>query len=385
MSLEKNTSYIHEKLREREENRRLRSLLTFDFTSSPVAVQIEEKHYINFSSNDYLGLSKHPQLKNAAAQAASQKGTSSTASRLITGSYSLLDTLEIELAQFTGRESALVFNSGYQANATLLKALAGRNSCILMDKLAHNSLLNGGLASRAKLLRFRHNDMSHLEELLEKYQNEYETVWIVVESVYSMDGDMAPIETLTSLAEKHGAFTYVDEAHSLGIYGPNGSGKSCNYEKIDILLGTFGKAFGSFGAFVACSRVMRKYLINFCEGFIYTTALPPATTAATLQALKLMPDLDKRRKKLLENVAFLNELLSRKGADTGRSQSQIVPVITGTEEQTLHISKKAGKAGFIATAIRPPTVPANACRIRVTLSSEHTNAQIEKFSDLITD
>jgi len=376
---------LHSKLREREQNKRLRSLQTFDFTSSPVAVRIDGEKYINFSSNDYLGLSKHPKLKKAAADTVRDSGTSSTASRLITGSYSLLETLENELAQFTGRESALVFNSGYQANATLLKALAGRNACILMDKLAHNSLLNGGLASRAKLLRFHHNDMNHLEELLKRHCDDYESIWIVVESVYSMDGDTAPLENLTGLAEQYGARTYVDEAHSLGVYGPDGSGRSRNYTNIDIMLGTFGKAFGSFGAFVACSSEMRDYLINFCEGFIYTTALPPATTAATLEALRLMPQLADRREKLMKNVAFLNNLLNKAGADTGSSHSQIIPVITGSEETTLQISKKARREGFIATAIRPPTVPTNACRIRVTLSSEHTKTQIQNFAHLITD
>jgi len=381
MSTPEKPQFIKNELNARRHTRRKRSLNAFGFNREPVMLHIGDTVYINFSSNDYLGLSKHPEVISESHKALEQSGAGSTASRLITGTYELSEELEQALARFTGRAAALVFNSGYQANSTLMKTLTNRNSCILLDKLAHNSLVHGALAGRAKMIRYNHNDLNHLEKLLKKHQGTYDRMWIVTEAVFSMDGDRAPLQKMAELARRYGAFFYVDEAHSIGLYGKNGSGLSTSLKNTDILLGTFGKAFGSFGSFVACSAEMKEYLVNFAEGFIYTTALPPAVTGANLGALKLMPHLDDRRKKLKENITCIKDRLEEMGLNTLKSDSQIIPIVTGDEKKTLELAEFLKERHIIATAIRPPTVPAGACRIRITVSSEHEREDLNLFTE----
>ena len=373
----KKLNFIHQKLQSRKTASKYRSIIAFDSDSKSTTKRKNDRTFLDFSSNDYLGLSKHPKLIKAAQQAAERYGAGSTASRLVTGNYPLYDQVEQKLAAFTGRESAVVFNSGFQANGSILPALTDRNTLILMDKLCHNSLLQGAVASRADMVRFRHNDVAHLEELLRSRTVDYQRAIIVTETIFSMDGDCAPVDEIAQLAGKHEVLLYVDEAHSIGHFGEQGSGIARDISNIDILLGTFGKSFGSFGAFVACSQQMKEYLVNFCPGLIYTTGLPPAVLGAIDAALELMPTLDNRREQLFRNVDRVKQELTALGYDLGPTDSQIIPVIIGGEEETLQLSHNLEEAGIIATAIRPPTVPENSSRIRLTISSEHTEEEID--------
>jgi len=380
-----NAQFVHDALVARKKIYRYRTVIPYQFELDETRISRtdDSESFINFSSNDYLGLSKHPELIKASQQAAQTSGVGSTASRLITGTYQLFDQLEQELAQFTRREASLVFNSGYQANSSLFKALTTRHSVILLDKLAHNSLLNGAISSRAKTIRFAHNDVNDLEQLLQKYSETADRIWVCTESIFSMDGDRAPIAKINEMAKSYGAYTYIDEAHSIGLYGKDGGGLALELPDVDILLGTFGKAFGSFGSFVACSRQMREYLINYCEGFIYTTALPPAVIAATRAALRLMPEIENRRQSLYHNVRYMQNKLGALGYTITSDDSQIIPIEIGSETATLTLASCLKKNGMLAIAIRPPTVPEDTCRIRITLSSQHTKNQLDTFLDTL--
>lgn len=380
-----NATFISNALASRKRSNRYRNITPYRFGLEPTIISTEDESFIDFSSNDYLGLSKHPTVIKASQRAIEHSGTGSTASRLINGTYEDLQTLENELALFTQRPASLVFNSGFQANSSLFKALTTRHSVILLDKLAHNSLLNGAFSSRAKTVRFAHNDINDLERLLEKYSGNSDRIWVGTESIFSMDGDRAPLSAMNELAKSYGAFTYIDEAHSIGLYGKNGGGLALNVPDVDILLGTFGKAFGSFGSFVACSQPMREYLINFCEGLIYTTALPPSVIAATRASLTLMPKLAYRRKSLHNNVGYMQKKLAESGFQTKSDDSQIIPIEIGDETATMALASCLRKNGMLATAIRPPTVPVNTCRIRITLSSEHSQKQLDTFLKTLKD
>ena len=259
------------------------------------------KNLINFSGNDYLGLSRHPLLIERAREYAARYGTGSTASRLISGNHPAYDAIEEKLAQGKGYETALIMNSGYQANLTVLAALAdaeviGKPVTVLADRLCHNSLLQGALLSGARLLRFHHNDYDHLENLLRAQAEKGAHSIIVSESVFGMDGDCADLAALTALAQKYEAMLYIDEAHATGLFGPEGFGLAAAHKgAVDVAMGTFGKALGSFGAYVACNTTLRDYLIQRCGGLIYSTALPPPVLGAIDAALELLPQLEKER------------------------------------------------------------------------------------------
>ena len=331
---------------------------------------------VSFCSNDYLGLSRHPDLIAASREALEASGTGSGASRLVSGTLPVHQLLEQELASFTGRESALLFNSGFQMNTTLLAALADRSSVVYMDRLNHNSLYQGAMLSRATLRRYAHLDMAHLDRLLQGDASTLARKFIVTESVFSMDGDVAPIDALIEIADRHGAILIVDEAHSLGLEGKEGRGLCYGKSGVDILLGTFGKAFGSFGAFVACSIEVREYLVNTCAGFIYTTALPPAVAAATLEATRRMPGFEHERRIVRELSSLLRSGLDELGIDTRGSRSAIVPAVLGSDAAALAASAHLASAGFLVQAIRPPTVEEGTARLRFTLSAAHTSDQV---------
>lgn len=325
--------------------------------------------YIDVSGNDYLGLSRHPHVIEYASNSLHEYGAGSTASRLITGTTDLHAALETELATWLHRESALVFNSGYQMNTSLIAALADRNTHLFFDKSNHNSLVQGAVLSRAHLHRYRHADLRHLETLLDRHAGDGKRCIIVTESIFSMDGDAADVSSLASLSSKYNALLIVDEAHAIGLAGSKGRGLSFGIDGVDIVLGTFGKSFGSFGAFAACSSSLRDYLINFCGGFIYTTALPPAVVAATLASLRLMPELDSIRAEVLDKAALFRRNLAKSGFSISGSVSQIVPVIIGGETATITVANELRQEGFWATAIRPPTVEPGTSRLRFTITA----------------
>ena len=375
-------AFLDETLSTRKQENRYRQLIPVNPEESGV-VKKDGKCFINFSSNNYLGLASHPVVTQKSGLYLKRYGTGSTASRLITGTYDIHTKLEKDFAAALGREAALIFNSGFQANSSLLGTLADRHSLIIADKLSHNSLLQGALASRADFQRFNHNDMQHLESLLKKAQEKYSRVWVVTETVFSMDGDRSPIKKITALSKKYNALLFVDDAHAVGVWGNSGLGLASNFEDIDILLGTCGKAFGSFGAYVACSAKMKDYLVNFCPGFIFTTALPPAVIGATAAALELIPDMETERKKYHQKIEYARTEIQTLGFDTGASTTQIIPIILGPEKKTLDLAARLQKDGIMATAIRPPTVPAGRSRIRLTITATHTDEQIEKLLTIL--
>jgi 8-amino-7-oxononanoate synthase len=356
-----------------QQQRRLRSV-------SPVSntvLEIDDRNVINFCSNDYLGISKHPKLVERAIAYAQNYGVGSTASRLVCGSYDCFHQVERKLASLKGAQGALILNSGYQANVSIIPALLDSGSLVLSDELNHNSIIQGISLAKCKKLLFRHNDIEHLEQLLVENQDKnYSSTLIATESVFSMDGDRCDIDALVELANRYQAILLVDEAHATGVLGDNGMGLTVN-KGVDVVIGTFGKALGSFGAYVSCSQEIVDYLINCCGGFIYTTALPPSVIGSIDAALDLVPTMNDERQVLAENAEYLRASLHQLGYDTGNSTTQIIPVLIGDEKQTLELSQRMEQRGILATAIRPPTVPKGMSRIRLALSAAHTRDQIE--------
>lgn len=372
--------FIDRVLAEREAQSYVRSLQSIEPLDA-VRVIKNGKTLINFSSNDYLGLSKHPTLIQSAQRYMERYGVGSNASRLVTGNYAIYEQLEAQLATACGRETALLFNTGFQANSTVLTVLADRRSLILCDRHIHSSLLQGIIASRSTLIRFRHNDLDHLETLLSQSQKKpYNRILIVSETVFSMDGDRADIDQLIALANQYNALLYLDDAHAIGVLGKNGMGLTAYRRDIDITIGTFGKAFGSFGAFVTCSQKLKDYLINTCPGFIYTTALPPAILGAIAAALELVPNLNAERQFLLQRAEKLRRKLQNSGYDTGASNTQIVSLILGEVDLVIRLTNWLESQGILTIGIRPPTVAVGTARVRLALSSCHS---LEHYQQLI--
>jgi 8-amino-7-oxononanoate synthase len=338
---------------------------------------------INFGGNDYLGFSQHAALIARAQDYAAHYGAGVGASRLVTGNASPYAAIEAHLARGKGTEAALVMNSGYQANVTMLAALAdseviGKPVTILADRLCHNSLLQGAMLSGAKLIRFRHNDMAHLGELLRRENEKAAHVIIVTESVFSMDGDCADLAALIELKHHDGAMLYLDEAHATGVFGPNGFGFSAAHKgAIDVVMGTFGKALGSFGAYIACSAALRDYLVQHCGGLIYSTGLPPAVLGSIEAALELLPQSEQERAAVLGHAERLRHALREQGWDCGVSTTQIIPVILGDEQAATALSDILKRNSILAPAIRPPTVPRGTSRLRLSLSAAHKPEDVE--------
>lgn len=345
-------------------------------------VEVDGQTMVNFSSNDYLGLASHPALTEGAAQYLSRYGAGATASRLVCGNLPCFDDLETRLASLKGSEAALVMNSGFQANVSLIPALVNRKSLVLADRLCHNSITQGIVLSRARHLRFRHNDLGHLQDLLEKHGQAFSRILIVTESVFSMDGDCADLDGLIEIGKRHQAMLLVDEAHATGVLGPKGMGLTCGKE-IDLVMGTFGKGLGSYGAYVACSAELREYLINFCAGFIYSTALPPAVLGAIHAALDLVPAMERERAHLHGLASYLRGCLHEMGLSTGSSSTQIVPILIGEDRAAMALSRWLFQQKILATAIRPPTVEQGRARLRLTLTCQHDKAQVDRLLHVI--
>ncbi|WP_019644053.1 aminotransferase class I/II-fold pyridoxal phosphate-dependent enzyme [Novispirillum itersonii] len=347
---------------------------------------------INFSSNDYLGLSHHPALAEAAARAAMEFGTGATASRLVCGTLPLHDALETRLATLKGCGAALVMAGGFATNASVLAALldadiAGKTPLVFLDRLAHASMHDGVMAAGVRQLRFHHNDLAHLESLLIRHADAPGPRLIVTESVFSMDGDRADLPGLCALAEKYGAELYVDEAHATGVLGPQGAGLCADPAvkgRVGMVMGTFGKALGGYGAFIACDTVLRDWLVTKARGFIYATALPPPVLAAVLAALDLIPGMDRARQRLARHGDTVRTALRGLGIDTLASDTQIIPAVIGAEADTLAAARFMEDRGLLTVAIRPPTVPPGSGRLRLALSSDHTDEDIAALTDAFT-
>lgn len=372
--------FIRLELQEREAKGRLRELQSADPIPGTAKVIKSGRTLLNFCSNDYLGLSTHPFLLERSIDFSRRFGTGSGASRLVSGTYSIHEELEEKLANVFKREAALLFNSGFQANTGILPAVVNRNSLILIDKKCHNSLLQGAILSRATVQRYRHNDYEHLKELLEDSNKKtYNRICIITETIFSMDGDRNDLEQLTHLKKEFNSLLYSDDAHALGVIGERGLGLNVAYPAIDLSIGTFGKSFGAFGAFAACSQQMKSLLINTSPGFIYTTALPPGVIGAIDAALELIPTLNDLREKLYTQISYLKSELIALGFDLGESNAQIIPVLVGEEKRALELSRFLETQGCWATAIRPPTVEQGKSILRLTLTAHHSRSNIDQL------
>jgi len=348
--------------------------------SGPARLTREARELIDFSSNDYLGLARHPLLAERSAEWAIRHGSGSGASRLVTGTSPEHLAIEARIARFKGAEAALLFPSGWQLNAAVLAALikAAPGAIVFTDRLIHGSLHAGAAGHRQ--IRFRHNDLDHLEELLAGHADRDVPRLIVTESVFSMDGDRADVARLARIAHSHDAFLYLDEAHATGVLGPGGAGLSHGIAGgVDLAMGTFSKAMGCFGAYVAGSRLLIDYLVNACGGFIFSTAPPPAMLGAIDGALDLVPGMEKERQRVADHAAHLRNRLADHGIDTGASSTQIIPVIVGEAEQAMALSAALNADGLLASAIRPPTVPQGTSRLRIALRASHTDEDIDRL------
>ena len=373
-------SFITSALEERKNNHLLRSLKkVLPFPDAEVQVNGKKMH--NFCSNDYLGLSAHPLLKQRAMEYTEKFGAGSTASRLVCGNFECFEEVEEKLAKLTGSESSLIFNSGFQANVSLLPALADSDTLIFSDYLNHNSIIQGCKLSRCYVNTFRHNDIDHLESLLKDAAGNHARNFIVTESIFSMDGDVCDIDSMIFLAQKYEALLIVDEAHATGVIGENGMGVSSN-KNVDLVMGTFSKGVGSFGAYTSSKKMVKDYLINFCNGLIYTTALPPAVIGSIDAALDLIPNMEKERKALMDNSDKLRKGLAAMGYDTGKSSTHIIPVIIGDEAEALKCSSWLEENNVLATTFRPPTVPKGGSRIRIALTAAHNEKHVDLLLDL---
>jgi 8-amino-7-oxononanoate synthase len=338
------------------------------------------REVLNFSSNNYLGLANHPALKKAAQEAIDRYGCGAVASRLISGNMALHEELEEKLARLKGTEAALVFNSGYQANIGIIPALAGEGDAIFSDELNHASIIDGCRLARAKTVVYPHCDPAALEDALKMSQTNARKL-IVTETLFSMDGDEAPLAEIVLLAERYGALVMVDEAHATGVAGPNGAGIAAKLglgDRIPIQMGTLGKALGGFGAYVAGSRALRELLINRCRSFIFTTALPPAVLAAAIAAIDLLYQQPERRLALWHNIRALREGLRNLGFPLGSGESQILPLVIGDAEKCMAFSGALLQKGVFAQGIRPPTVPEGTSRLRITLMATHTHEHLHR-------
>jgi 8-amino-7-oxononanoate synthase len=379
-------SFINDALEKRKQEHQFRTLKPVENKGDAHIIKNDGAVYINFSSNDYLGLSNHPELIKRSNEFAVNFGVGSGASRLVTGTLSIHSELEKKLAKVFNAEEAILFNSGFQANTSILPAVADRNSLILADKKIHNSLIQGALLSRATFKRFEHNNYDDLEELIKNTDRaRYNRIWIVSETVFSMDGDRNDIDRLIEISEKYNALLYSDDAHAVGVLGEKGLGLNYGKEGIDISLGTFGKAFGSFGAFALCSKEMKDYLINFAGGFIYSTSLPPNVIGAIDAALDLIPEMDQERIQLMNNVEYVRAEIQKLGFDTAASDSQIIPVIIGDEKEAIELSNHLKEKGLWVSSIRPPTVEKDASRLRITLLVKHTKEHLDKLLKELAD
>lgn len=338
---------------------------------------------IDFSSNDYLGLAGHPLLAERAGDWAARLGAGAGASRLVTGTSEAHLALEARIAAFKGTEAALLFASGWQANAAVIPTLlaAAPGAAVFADRLVHASM-HAGLAG-VRQHRFRHNDLAHLAQLLERHGADAPARLILVESVYSMDGDRADIPALAALAREHDALLMVDEAHATGVLGPAGAGLCAGVPGVGVVMGTFSKAFGSFGAYVAASRQLADWLVNASSGFIFSTAPPPAVLGAIDAALDLVPGMTAERTHLAHLGERLRSGLVARKFDTAGSSTQIVPAIVGSEADALALSAQLADAGMLAAAIRPPTVPAGTSRLRIALRATHAEADIDALLEAL--
>lgn len=340
--------------------------------------------WLNFGSNDYLDFARHPRLKAAAARALEQYGTGATASRLIVGTTSLHEKLEHAVAAHKGYPAAVVFGSGYMTNAGVIASLIGRNDHAIADRLVHASVIDAVRLSGAKLHRFEHNDPDSLKRCLRRVSSGRRL--ILTESVFSMDGDVAPLQPIEELAETYEAMLMVDEAHAGGVFGPHGSGlvSAQNLQpKVTAAMGTLSKALGGYGGYTACSLRLRAWLINNARAFIYTTALPPPVIAAALEAFTILEEEPALGQTLLDRSHVFRNRLQQAGLDTLQSSSQIIPIVVRDNATVLRLAARLKEQYILVGALRPPTVPQGTARLRLAISLAHSEEDLNRVFDAL--
>ncbi len=350
-------------------------------------LHLQGRDVVDFSSNDYLGLAYHPELVEAMAACATRCGAGSGAAHLITGHGIEHAYLEEELAAYTGCERALLFSTGYMANLGLLSTLAGRHETVILDRLSHASLIDGALLSGARLRRFAHNDSGAAAQLLAS--SRHPVAILATEGVFSMDGDLAPLPELARLAREYDAWLVIDDAHGLGVLGASGRGSLEHWglqsDAMPVLMGTLGKAFGSFGAFVAGSADLIELLVQRARPYIYTTALPQAVAAAARTGLQIAQRESWRRERVLALCGHFRRRAQQAGLQTGEACTPIQPLLLPDEQSALTAQERLFAAGFAVAAIRPPTVPVGRSRLRITLSAAHTEEQVNALVSALAD
>jgi len=348
-------------------------------------VRLEGRVLLNLSSNDYLGLAQDPRLINAAQAAAARWGTGAGASRLVVGHLALHEAVEAHLAAFKGTQAAVIFSTGYMANLGVISALVAPGDTVFCDRLNHASIYDGIKLSGATLHRFPHRDLNWLEELLRKYQDARRRL-IITDSVFSVDGDLAPLAELVALKERYGAALMIDEAHATGVLGARGAGLAEALgltDRVEIHMGTFSKALGSLGGYVAGDRRLIDYLHNRARSFIYSTALAPPVLGAIEAALEIVAREPQRRAYLLEESEKFRRGLMSAGLDTLGSETQIVPVLVGDNGRTLEFAALLRQQGLMAVGLRPPTVPPGRARVRFSLSAAHAREDLRRALETI--
>ncbi len=362
------------------ESRHLRRFLVETARTEGIEVERNGQKLVSFSCNDYLNLSVHPAVKAAAIAAIEKYGVGAGASRLVTGNHPLFAELEARLAKLKGTEAAVVFGTGYLANSGIIPVFAGRDDLVLVDELAHACIYAGGQLSKGALTPFRHNDLAHVEIILREQRGKYQNVLIVTDGVFSMDGDLAPVSELATLARKYDAWLMTDDAHGIGVVG-GGRGSSFmkgHKEDVPLQTGTLSKAIGGFGGYLCASAPVIELVKNRARTFVYSTGLPPANAAAAIAAIDLIerePDYAALPLKKAQNFTRLTNLKL--------AESPIVPVVIGAEKDALEASKLLEDAGYLAVAIRPPTVPEGTARLRFSFTALHKDEDVQKLAELV--
>jgi 8-amino-7-oxononanoate synthase len=376
-------SEIHERLQELKELGLYRRMRMISGPQGPRVV-LDGKPVLLLCSNNYLGLADHPRVREAAADAAMRWGVGSGASRLVSGTMTVHRRLEERLAEFKHAQAALLFGSGYLANVGVITALAGEGKVVLSDELNHASIIDGCRLARAETFVYRHADVEHLAWGLREAEGRGAV--IVTDSVFSMDGDVAPLAEIVELARRHGARVVVDEAHGTGCLGPGGRGAVAEAgveDEVDVLIGTLSKALGAYGAFAACDQEMSQLLVNSARPFIFSTAPPPPAVAGALAALELLIEQPQRVDKLQANADVLREELARERFEVAGSTTQIVPLVIGDAKQAMRICELAIERGVFAQAIRPPTVPEGTSRLRLAVMASHSRAELREAAQVL--
>jgi glycine C-acetyltransferase len=366
-------------------------LRVLDDEQGPVCTY-DGKRVINLASNNYLGLCDHPKLREAAIEATNKYGVGSGAVRTIAGTMKIHLELEEKIAAFKGVEACVVFQSGFTANAGTVSSILGKEDFILSDELNHASIIDGARLSRAKIKVFRHKDVAHCEELLKEIQNEPGRKLVITDGVFSMDGDIGPVDKLCDLADKYGAIMMVDDAHASGVLGRNGRGSVDHFhctQRVDVQVGTLSKAIGALGGYVCGSRDLIDYLYHRARPFLFSTSHPPSVAATCIAAFDLLENEPERIERLWSNTRYFKEQLAAAGFDIGgrstpASETPITPIIIGDGKKTMEFSRALFEAGLMATGIAFPTVPEGKARIRTIMTSEHTRQQIDQALEILT-